>query len=105
MPSKTEIRNIKKQDVCDAWGTADPGGPPSASSSRPMQSTRKGLRKTAMMLSVLLTTTFSAMCGAAQTALPTKVMPETAILEVGGLTATCRLAEYDICDHHLWSQC
>ena len=57
--------------------------------------------RTAMMLSVLLTTTFSAMCGAAQTALPTKVMPETAILEVGGLTATCRLAEYDICDHHL----
>ncbi|CAE7227655.1 RE2, partial [Symbiodinium sp. CCMP2592] len=101
VPTKAEIREIKKRDdyAIDTpeKEVAHKGG----SSSRPKRSVRKGIRQTAMMLSVLFTTAISTMCGVVRDALPAHVSPETAILEVGGLSATCRLAEYDICGDHL----
>ena len=101
MPNKAEIRTIKKQDkLCQEAHTVEPT-PPSTSTSRPIRSRRRDLRRTAMMLSVLFTIAFSTMCGAVQAVLPTRSTPETAMLEIGGLSATCRLAEYEICDQHL----
>ncbi|CAE7582602.1 RE1 [Symbiodinium sp. CCMP2592] len=101
VPTKAEIREIKKRDDyaidIPEKEIAHEGG----SGSRPKRSVRKGIRRTAMMLSVLFTTAISTMCGVVRDALPAHVSPATAILEVGGLSATCRLAEYDICGDHL----
>ena len=67
-----------------------------SSSTRPIRSHRKRLRKTAAALSVLLTTVLFTMTEAAHRELLPRPTPETPLLEIGGVSATCRLAEYGI---------
>ncbi|CAE7456103.1 RE1 [Symbiodinium sp. CCMP2592] len=101
-PTKAELRDIRKRDLLPPGEENNPKDEGHASpSSKPIRSQRKNLRRAAMMLSVLFTTALSTMHGAAQAVLPFRSTPETALLEVGGLSATCRLAEYGVCDQHL----
>ena len=60
----------------------------------PLRSQRKKVRRKAAALSVLLATAISVFTGVCCDTLPERMSPSNALLEVGGISATCRLAEF-----------
>ena len=60
---------------------------------KPRRSTRKALWKTAAYLSVMFTTVMSVMGEAVREAVPALDQGRVSMLELGGVSATCRLAE------------
>ncbi|CAE7025469.1 GIP, partial [Symbiodinium sp. CCMP2456] len=101
LPSKSQLRCDRRQEEVVAKADEPSAECPPSSSTRPRKSCRRNIRKTALLLSVLLTTVLSTMAEAAQLALLPRPAPSTPLLEVGGISATCRLAEYGICGDHL----
>ncbi len=92
VPGRAEIRQMR--ETCGGQPRRqEPSSGPSRSS-RPGQSTRRNLWKAAAALSIMFTTALSIMTEFAHEALPVAKAPEVALLEIGGVTATCRLAEY-----------
>ncbi|CAE7504711.1 RE1 [Symbiodinium sp. CCMP2592] len=65
-----------------------------AKRSAPRRSTRRSVWKNAAFLSVMFTTVLSAMGDAVRDLLPERPTSTTALLEVGGVSATCWLAEF-----------
>ena len=90
-PDHQALRGMRAR--CQDKGSKGPGRGPQVSA-RPGQSRRRALWKTASALSIFFTTALSVMIDAAKDALPCREAPDHALLEVGGISATCRLAEY-----------
>ncbi|CAE7822217.1 GIP [Symbiodinium sp. CCMP2456] len=101
LPSKSQLRCDRQREEVSVKASEPSAECPLSSSTRPRKSCRRNIRKTALLLSVLLTTVLSTMAEAAQLALLPRSAPSTPLLEVGGISATCRLAEYGICGDHL----
>ena len=100
IPNKAQLKVARNQEhLPDTTSTTTLGacsGP--KSSLKPPRSHRKRLRKTVAALSVLLTTVLFTMTEAVHRELLPRSTPETPLLEIGGVSATCRLAEYGMGD-------
>ncbi|OLP87512.1 Copia protein [Symbiodinium microadriaticum] len=101
LPTAAEVREARRRH--EAWsgnrGTAGENLATTTPTTRPRRSQRRTMWKTVAFLSVMYSTAMSAMGQATQEAVPTGSFPDTALLEVGGLSATCRAGEY--CGEHV----
>ena len=101
LPTAAEVREARRRH--EAWkGSRETViGQPSSTfpTSRPRRSQRRAMWKTVAFLSVMYSTAMSAMGQATLEAVPMGSFPDTALLEIGGLSATCRAGEY--CGEHV----
>ena len=88
--TNNDLAEIKKLKPTEATQTT-PSDP--STSRRPRKSTRKALWKTATYLSVMFSTMLTVMGDATREAVPSLDSSQVALMEIGGITATCRLAE------------
>ncbi|OLQ15724.1 Copia protein [Symbiodinium microadriaticum] len=88
--TNNDLAEIKKHQPTEATQAVQNNF---STSRRPRRSTRKALWKTAAYLSVMFSTVLAVMGDASREAVPAWDPSQVALMEIGGITATCRLAE------------
>ncbi|CAE7356680.1 GIP [Symbiodinium sp. CCMP2592] len=92
LPTASDIRETRIDHA--KWNEVPKVPGSSQSVVKPRRSQRRAMWKTAAFLSVMFNAVLASMNGAACEAVPVGTAPAVSLLEVGGLSATCRVAEY-----------